>query len=148
MVATHSSSPVARTARRSAQLAGLAGLIPFLVALGVAWFHPPWAGFALQVQTLYGAVILSFLGGIYWGLALTRAAAGWFWISVLPSLWGWGALLLPHAIMPFVLAAGFVLTFAIDRAAARAGWIEPWFLHLRLVLGGTAIASLALAGLV
>jgi len=136
------------TARRSAQLAGVAGLIPFLVPLGVAWGHPPWAAAALEVQAIYAAIILSFLGGIYWGLALTREAGRWFWISVLPSLWGWGALLLPHAIMPFVLAAGFVLTFAIDRAAARAGWIEPWFLHLRLVLGGTAIASLALAGLV
>jgi len=135
------------TARRSAQLAGVAGLIPFLAPLGVAWGHPPWAAVALEVQAIYAAVILSFLGGIYWGLALTREAGRWFWISVLPSLWGWAALLLPDAVVPFSLAAGFALMFVIDRAARQRGWVESWFPRLRLGLGVTAIVSLALAGL-
>ncbi|MGC9457526.1 MAG: DUF3429 domain-containing protein [Halothiobacillaceae bacterium] len=127
-----------------ARLAGFAGLIPFVAPLLLLWWQGQWAAEAIFVQHAYAALILSFLGGIYWGVALARQSAGWIWISVLPSLWAWPALVMPPVAAAWILAAGFALMFLIDRAARQRGWIELWFYQLRLVLGLVAIVSLLL----
>lgn len=58
-----------QTAAFHARLAGYAGLIPFVIPLLVVWFEPAHAKTAIAVQHAYAALILSFLGGIYWGAA-------------------------------------------------------------------------------
>ncbi|MFO7582158.1 DUF3429 domain-containing protein [Guyparkeria sp.] len=133
-----------QTSAFHARLAGYAGLIPFVVPVLVVWFEPAHAETAIAVQHAYAALILSFLGGIYWGLALARQSAGWFWLSVLPSIWAWPALLLPPLAATLVLASGFALTFLLDGAARRRGKIPRWFHQLRLTLGTVAIVSLLL----
>jgi len=73
---------------------GYLGLLPFFAtALGV-WIGPVWlAGWLLA----YGAIILSFVGAIHWGLVMGRgeASAAVFQASVVPALVGWAALLVP-----------------------------------------------------
>ena len=57
----------------AAAVLGLAGVLPF-VAAAVGSLQPgPLGAFALTALIAYGAVILSFLGGIHWGMAIHRA---------------------------------------------------------------------------
>ena len=77
-----------------AQVLGFAGLIPFAgCALAVA-FLPEIKPEAADALLNYGAVILSFLGGIRWGFAVFEGdRAGWiaYGVSVIPSLVAWVA---------------------------------------------------------
>ena len=62
---------------RPAAILGIVGLLPFIaLAVQVASTYPMGAAMRLPAQTAlvqYGAVILSFLGGIQWGLAVASA---------------------------------------------------------------------------
>ena len=108
----------------------------------------------MQTATLalggYGAVILSFLGGVRWGNLLFDQASLNSWLpltlSVLPSLIAWPALLLAPVPMLALLAAGFTLQYALDVAGVKRGELPVWFGRLRLILTTGAILSL-LAGL-
>ena len=83
-------------------------LLPFMApardldaAAPLRWLRLGWADLlhAPRQSLAYGAVILSFLGGIRWGAALRGIGASQrrfdFAISVIPSLAGWAALLIP-----------------------------------------------------
>ena len=98
----------------------------------------------------YGAIILSFLGGVRWGNLLNSKTQLRYWgplfFSVLPSLVAWPALLLPTAWMLSVLAAGFVLQYAYDVEGVRQKILPAWFGRLRTILTTGAIISI-LAGL-
>lgn len=142
---------------------GLGGLIPFMSAALLVWsdipfeqWFPDWLvreRSSSQVATLalgaYGAVILSFLGGVRWGNLLFDHASLRSWmpltLSILPSLIAWLALLLAARPMIIVLSAGFTLQYALDVAAAKRGEIPPWFLRLRFILTSGAIISLLVA---
>lgn len=70
---------------------GLAGLIPFYAALAGGQLAPaPFNGVALTALYVYGAIILSFLGGTRWGfeIAARPDGPGFFtlFFSVIPSL--------------------------------------------------------------
>jgi hypothetical protein len=138
---------------KAAQRLAFAGALPFVAgALGV-WLLPGerglWAGFALQT---YGAVILSFLGGIHWGLAMAGTRDGTpdarqFGASVVPSLLGWVALLLPQPAGLVLLAFGFVSQFLYDRRAAARGFAPAWYPALRQPLTIVVVFCLAVAAL-
>ena len=124
----------------SARFLGYSGLIPFVLLGLLAWMGPvqtrPWA---LQALAAYGAVIVSFLGGIHWGLGflLERQNSFHFAWGVLPSLLAWAALLLPAAAGLALLAGALALCYAVDRRAyARSG--VPHWLALRLHLSSVA----------
>ena len=94
----------------------------------------------------YGAVIVSFLGGIQWGAALrdavtTRSAPSqpltW---GVVPSLLAWVGVMMPaFAGLPLL---GFVLIgcYLVDRRTWPAAGLAPW-LPMRLQL--TLVSSLS-----
>ncbi len=91
----------------------------------------------------YGAVIVSFLGGIHWGLAMRASpvpVARLVW-GVLPSLLGWLAVLLDSPWGHLVLALSLLACFAVDRTVYRELGLDAW-LALRAVL--TLIAAIAL----
>ena len=127
---------------------GLAGALPFL-ALAAALFlaAPDLRPVALQAIAAYGAVILSFLGGIHWGLALQAGRPSWSRLgpAVLPSLLGWAALLLAPVPGLLLLAAGFIAMALADHRTARAGAAPAWYPRLRWPLSGTVTASLCLS---
>ncbi len=95
----------------------------------------------------YGAVILSFLGGVHWGLAISGQRSDGMvrrlLISVVPSLMGWLALILPEPIGLLVLAAAFALLLVVDLHASRRGEAPAWYPRLRWPL--TSVVVLALA---
>ena len=134
---------------------GLAGLLPFLATALLSWTAPPeWRGVALYALAAYGAVILSFLGAVHWGLAL-RAPAGEaaamaprLGLGVVPSLIGWVALLLPPLPGLALLAIGILGTAAVETAAAARGLVPAAYLRLRwiLSLGAALLLVIGAAG--
>ena len=132
---------------------GYGGLVPFiLTALVIAFLRPGWmTDTAAQLLLTYGAVILSFLGGVVWGLSLLNGSASnelvkrEFIYSVCPSLLAWAALCLPPRLGTGLLALCFCGAFVHDALAARVHELPGWFLSLRLQLSVGAVASLALA---
>jgi hypothetical protein len=147
-----SSDPV-KVPVAAAWLGGL-GAIPF-VGLALAL---PLCPAALRLQLdfallSYGAIILSFLGGIRWGLAIGQGSEtshrllALLGLSVTPSLVAWAALMMPNEAGWMTLAAGFVVMLAIDILAARSGDAPSWYPVLRWPLTAAAVASLLLGNL-
>jgi hypothetical protein len=134
----------------AAMMLGLAGLLPFAAA-AVSQFVPlPFlpAGFGLQVAIVYGAVILSFLGGIRWGTAigpyLPERQAMEFITSVLPSLAGFAAVFMPEILGLGLLIASFLMQALWDVTSVEAGRLPRWFGQLRTMLTAGAVIALIL----
>ena len=89
---------------RPALLLGAAGLLPSLAMPPLLAAGGDAAAFALQAGPAYGALIASFIGGAWWGLAANKAEGAaltrWLAASVLPMLVAWVALLLPPRLAP------------------------------------------------
>jgi len=138
-----------RTTHRTAWLLGLAGLLPF-AGSALAFFAAPdsWAGFAEGALIAYGAVILSFLGAVHWGLALRAPAeeAGWgstrLLLGTVPALLGWVALLLPDIFALPLLALGILGTAGVEQWARGKGLVPGDYLLLRWVLSISAALCL------
>lgn len=152
---SHQTSTQRTTIPGSALLLGLAGLIPFGVSAVALWVSATIDHFAATMALVgYGAVILSFLGGINWGAAIVQQdgrqngqqlPAQLFW-SIVPSLAGWCALLLQaffdDSVALFLLLVAFVLQYLSDRRAVSLGRFPAWFARLRLMLTCGAVLAL------
>ena len=121
---------------------GLAGLIPFVSAplyIHNSGFFLPDVAFA---QLAYGASILSFLGGVRWGLLVGDDKTDWpgYSWSVSPSLLAWVSLLVPD------LTAGFLLNISGLLAAGvldlQHSSYPAWLKGLRVILTLFAVLSL------
>ena len=116
-----------------------------------------WRGPALLIAFAYAALILSFLGGAWWGIAATAPAAerrrtlGWVWIAaVTPSLvalacfWPWAIgdeRLEPSLVM---LGGALLMSLGVD---AKLGPLAPrWWMALRVPLSiGLGLLTMAAA---
>ncbi len=117
-------------------LLGYAGLIPFVVTAVGLWFQAD--AWLLHAGLLYGAVIVSFLGGIHWGLALAgpgqAGSRDMLAFSVVPSLIGWVGVLVGGLTGALILGAAFVLVWLFEQRAAVRERLPAWFRQLRRVL--------------
>lgn len=135
----------------AALVLGLAGLIPFLAGAASQWASLPMlpAETGLRLAILYGAIILSFLGGIRWGTAIGPYDAGRqtteFTASVLGSLAGLAAAFLPTIPALALLIAGFLMQGLWDVMSVDAGRLPSWFGRLRMILTAGAVLSLIAA---
>ena len=127
---------------------GYAGLFPQIAAVATCVFAAdsdvgPMFAFA------YAALILSFLGGIWWGFAMRsgRDQGRIATMAVLPSLFGALLILLSIAhILPLGLAlvlmgSAVIMTLLIDRRLVDAGCAPVGWMALRVPL------SIGLGGL-
>jgi len=126
---------------------GLAGALPFWAAAAAFLFGGPISPMqALSVAVAYGAVILSFLGGIRWGAALGPIDEGRrmraFTLSVIPSLAGFAAFFTPPHLGLSILVSGFLLQALWDVTSTDQGLLPRWFGRLRIIL--TLAATLPL----
>jgi Protein of unknown function (DUF3429) len=138
-----------------ALILGAAGLLPFIVtALQVSFgwpFSPRLTGPALYNLTIYGAVILSFLGGVQWGFVAAKPAqhrlAAWrrYLFSVLPSLAAWAGLWFAARNGLLILAASFVLAMLYDLWTSGAGEAPRWYGRLRIGLTAVVVVCLLAA---
>ena len=144
-----------------ARALGAAGLLPMLAVLAVLAgdFSTESRDAALSIGHGYAALILSFLGGLWWGLAARpqpAAVPGWIWIAaVAPSLVAffpmvgmalglWGAV--PALTMT---GGGLLLALLVDRKLVALGLAPVWWMRLRvplsLGLGGMSLIAAGLA---
>ena len=137
----------------AAAMLGAAGLLPLILALFIrlaSGVYPDTpvpivlGGLALS----YAALILSFVGGIWWGVAATRATPEQMprlmGIAIVPSLVAWLVVGLAWdfpATASTTLGVTIALTPLVDRWLARHGLVPAWWMKLRLPL------SLALGAL-
>jgi len=141
MVGQISLSPAAR-------VLGYAGLLPQILCVAMIVAGHEWRFAALAGGFAYAAAIFSFLGGVWWGQALSsaRATTGSYVLAVLPSLLA-VALFLPWTFGwdwpgPALLYLGALILASplVDRALGHAA---PDFLrlrwHLSIGLGGLTI---------
>lgn len=136
----------------TALVLGLAGLIPFIgAALAAALLNEDLAEQGTLALGTYGAVILSFLGGVKWGVLINDKAGlklrTPIFLSVVPSLIAWIALLLPTIAMLSLLAAAMVFQYFLDTESVHQKKLPQWYGQLRLILTTGAVLSL-LVGLI
>ena len=132
----------------AARWLGYGGLVP---VAGLAGSYlaggPLFPGFALQAFLVYSATILAFVGGVRWGAALSRqdGIARELGLSVVPSLWAAGALLLPQPDQSILtLAVGFLTFGVVDRFVPYPG-APAWMPRLRVHLStGVVLCHAAL----
>ncbi len=149
-----------RTLPTNAMLLGVAGLIPFAVcSLGALTNMPPNGERALFALIAYGAVILSFLGGVHWGFGLDAAGSApsdvqrvRFGLGVLPALIGWVALLVAY--LDFsrfalgILVVGYFVTTIFEARGGRRGYVPRGYMGLRWVLSSVVVVMLVSVWLV
>ena len=134
----------------------LAGLLPQIICLIAVAYGSPERWIALAAGCFYAAIILSFLGGMWWmaGL-LSGLRAGWVYgLAVLPSLIGFAALL-PWILgwswpgpSLVVLALALLASPLVDRTLARHIAVPPGWLRLRMAMaGGLGLLTLLIAAL-
>ena len=141
----------------SARWLGLLGLVPFVTmtfeAVTDISAGADDARFGLRA---YGAVILSFLGGIQWGLAIrnsdgnARTRQGLtpiLTVSIVPSLIGWTGLVVEELLGFGLLIIGFVLVLISDVRAVNKGIAPRWYLRLRYPLTAIVISCLTITAL-
>ena len=133
---------------RPAFVLGWLGVIPFaaFALLAVTGGVLP-NGAAMSGLVLYGAIILSFMGGAQWGLSMVRGGGTIgtrLAISVLPALAAFGLWFLPAIQALLGLAAIFVALLLYDIAMARAGAAPAWYPALRTQLTSAVVICLLL----
>jgi hypothetical protein len=137
---------------RAAAILGYCGLLPFAgLAAAVVVAPEPMDVRAAFALLAYAATILSFLGGVHWGLATAASTVTssqrnfHLALSVAPQLLGWSALLAPLPYAFALTAIGLLGVLVIDANAARAKLVPSWFMALRWPLSSAAAAALILA---
>jgi hypothetical protein len=139
-------------------LLGLGGLLPFIALSGALALGITLPLFtdedSVRVALVgYGVVILSFLGGVRWGVAIKEDENGDgkanrdFIISVVPALVAWFAWFQPAPADLWWLAAAHILLGLLDYGLACRVLVPEWFGRMRLGLSAVAAASLILAAL-
>ena len=125
---------------------GWAGLVPFgLAAVGTHSGVDALVLYGFLGGTAYGAVILSFLGAVHWGLAMRDDRSPyWYLWSITPALFGFASLLVFDVEMRVLaLIPLFVLVWSVDRQAGNRGLIPNWYMRLRSKLTAGALICLA-----
>ena len=129
-------------------LLGYGGLLPFIGLALLILTSVEYRPFLAVALVNYGAVILSFVGALHWGFAMSvqnmsaelrRDRLIW---SVIPALVAWLSTLLPVPVGCLLLIVGFVVHFWQDRQLVRAVNLHAWYLPMRFRL--TAVASVCL----
>lgn len=136
--------------QKTAWYLSLAGIVPFgFLALAMLWLGPthPLHLVLTDAFRVYAAVILSFLGGIRWGLALRQKSAkpALLVFSVVPAAIGWLSIFAPPVISIGTLLLAFCAQGAWDSRAFHSDGGLIWFARIRIISTLFIAGSLAVA---
>jgi hypothetical protein len=139
-------TPMKKSSLIQAKILTYSGTLPLVASALSSYFPVP--GFQpVLIATSYGAIILSFLGGIHWATYLffaEKCPRNLLLTSNIVALFAWASLLVkdqPLAIT--VQALCFVYLLTLDVKLRDAGIVAPWFYALRR--NATIIVVLCLA---
>ncbi|KAB8304726.1 hypothetical protein EYC80_004083 [Monilinia laxa] len=102
------------------------------------------------IQVGYGAVIISFLGAIHWGLEYAGYGGHHsyrrYMIGVVSPAVAWSTIFMPIEYALISQFTAFTLLYFTDARATVRGWCPPWYSTYRFVLtfivGASIVASL------
>jgi hypothetical protein len=164
-------SAVATTVPTPYLVMGLAGGLPYVASAGTTVYLSHQAGLAaagtltnidpgvaltildqaLNFQVTYGAVLLSFLGALHWGMEF--AGLGGFkgyprlFLGVSPAVLAWSTITLQPTSALLCQWLGFTALWYADNQATTAGWTPKWYsqyrFYLSILVGTCIIGSLA-----
>jgi hypothetical protein len=127
---------------------GYGGLLPFVALAAATWFDGNHSSLWRDALLTYGAVILSFIGALHWGFAMSQSdmatnqrTRSFIW-SVVPSLLAWMALLMKPKYAVMLLVTGFLIHLWQDKRLVQLVNLPAWYLPLRVAL--TFVAALSL----
>jgi hypothetical protein len=132
----------------AAEWTGYLGLLPFVGALATIALAPGfnWQSVALAISVAYGAMILTFVGAVHFGLALANRMP-WSLVvvlgAVLPSLAGATAVVIGGQRGLGLLVVSFGV-FWLYEARAHGSQLPAGYLALRRNLSMAVCALLAL----
>ena len=118
----------------TAKSIGYAGLIPFIVFSIGSWFQLPMISDSTYILTAYAAIILSFMGAIHWGIAMSSSEdqnGKYFIASVIPGLSAWLALLMPQRYAIILLMVGFIALIIYDWSVEKPQRLPGWYIPMR-----------------
>jgi hypothetical protein len=131
---------------------GYAGLIPFVLGAALMWIVLPDArAHVAKALTAYAAVIVSFLGGIHWGLSFRQQPGplqpvSYVW-GVVPSLVGCVALMMTPEAALVVLGVMLVVSYLVDRKVYPLQGARVWLtLRFRLSVVSSLSCFVGAAG--
>jgi len=147
-------------------LTGLAGAIPYIGTAATSLYFARQAGLlaaghaarveydtainlleaALHTQVTYGAVLLSFLGALHWGMEFSgyggQKGYSRLALGVAPVVFAWSTLSLDPTMALTAQWVGFTSLWYADMRVTAAGWTPPWYSQYRFYLSiliGTCI---------
>ncbi|CAK5265324.1 unnamed protein product [Mycena citricolor] len=106
---------------------------------------------ALNLQVTYGAVMLSFLGALHWGMEFSGLGGHHGWrrlaLGAAPVLYAWPTLAMDPTMALCAQWAGFTALWWADSRATVAGWTPKWYsqyrFYLSILVGTCILGSLA-----
>ena len=127
---------------------GYGGLLPFVALAAAVWVDSNHSSLWRDALVGYGVVILSFVGALHWGFAMSQngmtahqRTSSFVW-SVVPALMAWVALSMTPKYACVLLVAGFLIHFWQDSRLVKLVNLPVWYLPLRLQLTLVACVSL------
>lgn len=136
--------------QKLAKMLGYAGLIPFVFFSVISMLDYSFIKDPHYFLMTYAAIILSFMGAIHWGVAMSidsDKANYQLGISVIPPLLGWFALLLPATYGYSILIISFSLLCLLDKEQNKRGVFPEWYYPMRVILTTIVVLSLIMASL-
>lgn len=132
---------------------GYAGLVPLVLGSLLIWLfgdrYLDQHAFVSLAMSAYAGLLISFLGGIHWGLAFARGV-----LALGPLAWGAGAMLLAWLGLLMAPYAGLALhggvliaCYVVDRRIYPSLGVAHWLtLRFRLTVVASLSCFLAAAG--
>ncbi|KAL2752448.1 hypothetical protein ACRALDRAFT_2044259 [Sodiomyces alcalophilus JCM 7366] len=107
-----------------------------------------WLALLEPIQLGYGALLISFLGAIHWGMEIVTKTTSpsrtkfRYGIGVLAPIVAWPTLLMPVEAALITQFVAFTALYGADTRATARGWAPPWYGRYRFIL--TAVVGAAL----
>ena len=119
------------------------GLLPFFFGIIDLLLNKNNLFFLINLPKYYGSIILTFLGSVYWGVALNdnhknlvseKIKTYIICWSIIPSLWSVLILIFNHNITIIILALCFIIVQFVDEFIIKYFKFPIWYLFLRRLL--------------
>ena len=121
-------------------LLSVLGLLPFFFGLIDLFLNKDNLFFVINLPKYYGAIILAFLGAVYWGIIINDSHKNLIsdkvktfvicW-SIIPSLWSGLILIFSNNITIIILALCFIIVQFVDEFIINYFKFPIWYLFLR-----------------
>tara|TARA_B100000686_G_scaffold354093_1_gene462625 strand:- start:1956 stop:2435 length:480 start_codon:yes stop_codon:yes gene_type:complete len=134
-------------------LLAMVGVIPFIfLSLGIWFLSDLLKSVALYYLLNYSVIIITFIGAIYWGVAMEKGEKKFtpYFISVIPALLCWfmfmGFFSNYILILVFFLFSFFFM-YLIDLQYVKSNFFPIWYLALRKIVSVIVIICLGFAAI-